>query len=254
MIKLEFPSNRPDIAAALGAALISLGGVSAPGAVELKAEPCQGETATQRVAAAFSPGVTLEEKAALGGGDPAGTYGQHEVQDEDEPPEAGGGEVDLHGVPFDGHLCARAAVPFYASGPNSGQWKKRKGVDDGEYNKWYAGQLKHAPAKLDTTASASPFAAPAQTQVALQPFASPHHPSVFGQQQPQAAAHNAPTNGSELMGWIAGEQAQGKITQEAITAAWVETGLQVGALFPTTPPPQVAANCAAIYRAILANV
>ena len=48
--------------------------------------------------------------------------------------------VDLHGVAFDQAYCARAEEPFYTTGPRSGQWKKKRGVDDAAYDKWYTSQ------------------------------------------------------------------------------------------------------------------
>lgn len=136
-------------------------------------------------------------------------------------------EVDTKGVAFDVNFCSRAADPFYSSGPRAGQWKKRKGVDDAAYDKWYedrlldlapAGELKEQSDDEDNTAPVNTGAA-------------------FGNHQQASASKPAPQNAGEFMGWVSEKQAAGVLKQEQIQAAYSMAGIGVADLFK----PDVAA-------------
>jgi len=73
-------------------------------------------------------------------------------------------DTDNKGVKFDPAYCGRAKVAFYTTGPRTGQWKRRQGVDDAAYNSWYARQLTGDPVDTaDEEAVASLFKRPYDT-------------------------------------------------------------------------------------------
>ena len=129
----------------------------------------------------------------------------------DELPETGSA-VDLKGVPFHDKFCGKATEPFYSSGPREGQWKKRKGVAEDTYDKWYASELEklgppggeEEPAPLNTA-------------------------GAFSSQTPQKPA---PTDAGSLMGWIAEKQAAGNLTLQQVQDAYTQASLAVTDLFP----------------------
>jgi hypothetical protein len=138
-------------------------------------------------------------------------------------------KVDHKGVAFNDAYCANAADPFYGSGKRSGQWKKKRGVDDATYDGWYASQLDAgAPAaetetQLDTAAA---FGAAPATETAAAP---------------------APATAGELLKWVSEQQAGGHLTADDISQAYTSAGLTVADLFPVTPPDQIAQNVAVLY-------
>ncbi len=130
------------------------------------------------------------------------------------------GKVDPKGVPFDGNFCANATDPFYKSGKNEGQWKKKKGVDQAAYDDWYAAMLSQVetepevdePAYDENYDTSAAFGAPVETQTA-------------------ETAGDAPQDVGELMGWIAEQQTAGNLDQDKIGYAYLQAGVQVTDLF-----------------------
>ena len=183
MIKLEFPADRTDIALAFGKALLQLRGeavtdggylpVPAPAAEEhiTDADYTEPPSAGEHVADSDYPpvGVTTPEQPAL----PA------DVADDLPDP----AQVDHHGVSFDPEFCSSAKQPFYESGPMSGQWKKKRGIDEAAYTAWYDSHdvddppPVEAPAPAPDTDTAAAFSADAPP-----PSPAPGAPQTFGDQ------------------------------------------------------------------------
>jgi hypothetical protein len=59
-------------------------------------------------------------------------------------------DYDTKGVPFIPAICAKAAKPFYASGPYVGQWKKGTKVSQEEYDRVYGEALAKVLAGVQT--------------------------------------------------------------------------------------------------------
>lgn len=155
---------------------------------------------------------------------------------------AGDARVDHKGVPFDPAFCGEAAEPFYGSGKRAGQWKKRRGVEEADYDAWHASQCTAAPA----SAEAEPDAAPANAGAAFAP------PASTAASAPTTPAQPTPSTAGELMQWVSEKQAAGLLTQADVNAAYAQAGVALGDLFPPTAPDVVAQNVAAAY-AVLAQ-
>jgi len=149
---------------------------------------------------------------------------------------AAGGDAprDQHGVAFNVHYCGEAQDPFYSSGKRSGQWKKKRGVSDKDYDDWYAEEL--AELRGGSTDEESHQPGPVNTA------------GAFGngqaQQQNQAAA---PQDTGEFMGWVSEKQAGGLITQDDIQQAYNQAGVQVTDLFPPNDPQTIAGRIRQLY-------
>lgn len=197
MLKIEFDPDNYALAAALGAALTQYAG-GTPAA----APPTVDEAAAAETQAA-------ETQAA-------------ETEDEDNAPITDT-RVDEHGVPFHKDYCSTAAEPFYKSGPNKGQWKKKKGVDESAYNEWHAANMPDPAPEPQPEPTGETAAA------------------AFGQQQPQhAPAGNAPADVPQLMKWIAEQKQAGNLEDARVQAAWGEAGTNIGAVFQMSPDDQAA--------------
>jgi hypothetical protein len=134
---------------------------------------------------------------------------------------------DMRGVPFDAAMCARAAAPFYGSGPNEGQWKKKVGVDKSKYDAWYAAELAKLPAQADAEPAAFNMGA------------------MF-QPTPTPAAAPTVTTAGEFMRWVSESTVAGALTQAQVDAAWSALGLGYADIMPPTPPEQIAENVQAL--------
>ena len=132
--------------------------------------------------------------------------------------------VDEKGVPFNAEFCGKAAKPFYGSGKKQGQWKKRQGVDEADYDAWYAEMLETA-VEADPVVDPDEDDAPVNTAAAF----------GGGEQQQQAAAPagigDAPKDVGEFMGWIAEQQTAGNLDQDKIGLAYTQAGVAVTDLF-----------------------
>lgn len=129
-------------------------------------------------------------------------------------------DVDEKGVAKDDKYCGTAAKPFYGSGKRKGQWKKRQGVADEDYDAWYASQLtgETVEEKKDTPINTSEAFGGAQTQ-----------------------EDDKPTTLNELMVWISERQAGGHLTEAQVTEAYAANGVQnIATLFSMPPPAQAA--------------
>lgn len=137
---------------------------------------------------------------------------------------------DQHGVAFNVHYCGEAQDPFYSSGKRSGQWKKKRGVSDKDYDDWYAEEL----AELRGEESHQP--GPVNTAGAF---------GTGQTEQPNQAA--APQDTGEFMGWVSEKQAGGLITQDDIQQAYNQAGVQVTDLFPPNDPQTIAGHIRQLY-------
>lgn len=141
---------------------------------------------------------------------------------------------DQHGVAFNVHYCGEAQDPFYSSGKRSGQWKKKRGVSDKDYDDWYAEEL----AELRGGATDEESHQPAAVNTA----------GAFGNgQAQQQSAPAAPQDTGEFMGWVSEKQAGGHITQDDIQQAYNQAGVQVTDLFPPNDPQTIAGRIRQLY-------
>lgn len=206
-IKIEFPAEDKVAAAAFSTALATIAGdqiVAVPTVQEHEEEPGK------------SAGPADAETAQT-----TGTAGN------DAP-------RDIKGVPFDSNFCGQAKEPYYGSGTRVGQWKKRKGVSDADYDAWYAEEL----AKLAPPAGQQEEA-PVNTAGAFAPA--------------PPAASNVPQDTGSFMGWVSEKQAAGALTQDQVNSAWAEAGVEMGDLF-NKAPEEVAANIKKVYDVLVAKV
>lgn len=211
MIKIEFPADRPDLAAAFGRALLSLG---------------RGNEFLDTI----DQSVVDEEEAPKDAGAPSAT---DQTGSGEALAPAGGAsmDVDEKGVPFNPEFCGKAAIPFYGTGKKKGQWKKRQGVEEDAYDEWYATELmghKIVDTSQDETTSDSNVAA-----------------GAFGRHDYQPDA-NVPQDAGQLMKWISEQQAAGNIDVGHVNAAYSALKLPFDAIMNPSQP--VAQNCAAIYH------
>ena len=143
------------------------------------------------------------------------------------------GRLDHKGVVFDDAYCANAADPFYGTGKNAGQWKKKRGVDDVTYNTWYTSQLgsDSAPDEEEVVDTAAAFGGGAATQ----------------------QAPTAPKDAGGLLTWASEKQTSGSLTVDDIQACYAECGIAIGDLFPPTDPAAVAQHVTNLYNAMFAK-
>jgi hypothetical protein len=152
-----------------------------------------------------------------------------------------GAELDQKGVAFNADFCGVSAdKPFYGPGPKLGQWKKKRGVEEGEYNIWYAQQV---------TASTAPVKEEAGTVEALAANTAAASAGAFGplETATTAGAAKVPTTGVELIGWTAERQAAKQMDAETLTAAFTQCNVTQGQLFA----PNSGAQVAAVYQLLV---
>lgn len=148
---------------------------------------------------------------------------------------------DQHGVAFSVHYCAQAEDPFYSSGKRSGQWKKKRGVSDNDYDDWYAEELaevRHAGGTEEHLTRDEDSHAPTPVNTAG---------AFGGQATQQAPATPAPETTGEFMGWVSEKQAGGRLTQADIQAAYDHARVQVTDLFPPNDAATVAGRVRQLY-------
>lgn len=234
MIKIEFPAHRTDIALAIGQALVAIG-QGAP--VEVKNAPPvnaqlqaytqeYGEMDQERFGSADE--IVSEEPETTTA--PAGTVCDGVSFK---------GTVDEKGVTFNADMCGKAAKPFYASGKTAGQWKKRQGVDEADYNAWYAGELAKAT--------------PATAEVEVEQEQTFDAGSVWNQPKAQQEQARTVSNVGELFAWISEMQAAGHFTTVDVDQAYASNNLNMGLLWSADPATQ-AQMVAALFNTLRAKV
>lgn len=223
MIKIEFPADRTDIALAIGQALVAIG---------------QGAPVVAKNAPPVNVPQEYEEPAP-------------EQLDSEEPETTTvalgtvcdgvsfKGTVDERGVTFNADMCGKAAKPFYASGKTAGQWKKRQGVDEADYNAWYAGELAKA--------------APETSEVEQEQEQTFDAGSVWNHPKAQQEPARTVSNVGELFAWISEMQAAGHFTTVDVDQAYAFNGLDMGKLWSATPDEQ-AKMVAALFNTLSAKV
>jgi len=142
-------------------------------------------------------------------------------------------KIDTKGVPFHSDFCGVAADPFYSTGKRAGQWKKRKGVTDGDYDFWYTGKL----SELDEEREDKDAGGTVNTAGAF---------AGAGQQKEQAAI-TAPKDTGSLMAWVSEKQAAGLLTQDDIAGAYSAAGVQITDLFPPNDAATIQGRIAQVY-------
>lgn len=182
----------------------------------------------------------------------AGVESAGNTDDDSIPPpgehgHAGDARVDTKGVAFNADFCGNAAEPFYGTGPRAGQWKKRKGVDDAAYDKWYEDALLAlAPAgTLTETSEDDDTPPPVNTGAAF----SSTTPAAGG----APAGKPAPQTAGEFMAWVSEKQAGGSLSQAQIQAAYGMAGVQVADLF-TPDAAAVATHVGNLYAILSSQV
>lgn len=219
MIKIEFPADRYDIAAAFGRALLAIGA-------------CNVEAPSLSDSGYIAPHYEAGPPTELDQDYPVAT----ELVQPEPYPTANHKGVDLHGVAFDPAFCADAAEPFYSTGARSGQWKKKRGVDDAAYDEWYASQ--RAPSAMGEPEDEEPV----------------NTARAFGTTTPAVVEQTpTPRDAGQFMGWVAEKQAAGRLTSADVTVAYSSAGVNVGQLFPPNPPEQIAQHIALLYQILSAK-
>lgn len=144
-------------------------------------------------------------------------------------------EVDHNGAAFNEQFCGKSAEPFYTSGARLGQWKKRRGVDDKDYDAWYQ-SAKPSPAQTtgDTTG-------PVDTAAA---FVAPEPAAVV------KPASNIPQTCGDFLAWTAELIAAQRLNHQQIGEAYAINRLGPMDLFPPTPDNIVAERVALLHNTI----
>lgn len=245
-IKIEFPADRPDIARAFGSALLNIANPATnggdyeehtTGSIDHDGLNNEGDAVDNTTGA--QPG----DRGAAPGNEENTTQAAMQEQKDGDAPAAGGdaSQVDTKGVPFNSDFCGKAKEPFYASGPRKGQWKKRKGVEDADYDAWYASAI---PAPGANTQQAAPL----DTSGA---FGSTDTAGAFQQQTPQVQGGTPsevlPTDCGTFMGWVSAQQAAGRLTQQQVTDAYSQLGIEVTSLFPPNDANTIAGHVSQLH-------
>lgn len=238
MLKIEFDASNLSLAAAIGAALTQYGaGESQQIPAKIKTETTPGSTPPEKsliekvhdviektgeskvtVSDADTGEETVNTAAAFGAGKSAETVADRAGSTNSTASSAtADGPVDEHGTPHNEKFCVstKSQKPFYASGANKGQWKKKPGVDENAYNEWYA-------ATMPLDGDEPKESAPVDTA------------SAFGgktEQTAPAAGGDVPQNAGDLMEYISERQAAGTLDQKIVTAAYGEVGVEINDLF-----------------------
>lgn len=232
-IKIEFPADRPDIALAMSRALSEIALVDEAPAPAIPAPKFETpETANEE-----SPSTLNSQSSELG--EPAQTAETGNSEGTAATTAASSSQVDTKGVPFNPEFCGQSEQPFYASGKNSGQWKKRRGVDEAAYDEWYAGELAKITASTPEKSEDDHEPEPVNTAGAF-----------VTQQQPVATP--APTDMGGFMSWVSEQQAAGKLTQDDVQNAYAQANLKITDLFPPNDQATIADGIALLFNILCA--
>lgn len=154
--------------------------------------------------------------------------------------------ADNNGVLKNDAFCSTAAKPFYASGPRSGQWKKRQGVDDAAYDAWYAGEL----AKVQSAAAGSGGTGGEPRSGGGSGGTIDTSSAFGGDAAPAGNTETVPHDSGTLMAWVAERQTAGLTSQTDVNTAWENCDLSMGDIFAPNTPEVIAENCSRIYYRI----
>jgi hypothetical protein len=214
MFKLEFPAENKTLAAAIGRALLEYGtGEVTAGAIithTIKKEVgdvALTETVTTEPVKTTATQDPVESTAILGAGSAPAAQGTDNTDRNN---------LDEKGVGKNPDFCSNAQIPFFQSGKKKGQWKKKQGVDEADYDAWYGAELANANPANQTAASGTPVDTGA----------------AFGNRSAAANASGETfANAGEFMAWVAEQQAADRLTQADIDNAYQVTQVQVHDLF-----------------------
>ena len=210
MIKIEFPSDRPDLADIFSEALFAMAHPEENAAVDTDDKP-DDLNGFDGEAQKPDPGFARENPPKT-----------------ETPPS--GAPVDHTGVQKNPEFCSSATDPFYTSGPRKGQWKKRRGVSDADYDAWHAGQKVAAP---ETTTGINTA-------------------SAFGADTPDGELDDddgsQPETAGEYMEWVSLKQAAGLLTQEMVNDAFAAEGLTITDIFPPATDTAVRISVGLLYN------
>ena len=233
-IKIEFPSDRADLALAFGQALTAIGTgkaliISPADAASTTADEQSVSTTSHEQSVSttdFDDQFTKDPKqntaqsatATTGSGNTSASAGGASAKTEADTE-----RVDKNGVAFNPEFCAVAQEPFYTCGKREGQWKKRRAVSDDAYDEWYAGERFGSQIVEEAETSAE---------------------QVFGKPVLEAD-ESIPQDAGELMQYVSEQQAAGALTQQDVTDAYFKLGLGFDAIM--NPEGDIAENCRNIY-------
>lgn len=238
-IKVEFPSGDVKAAQLFGTALLQYAGsldlpLFGTGAPPNDEPLCYTGAAATNTATDDNPPKSHEhppQPVTLGKPNtsppPAG---------EDDAP-----QVDTNGVTFNPDYCGKALDPFYSNGPQAGQWKKRRGVAQEDYDAWYAGELNAQPD--DASEPAEP--PPANTAAAFAPPATgtdaPPPPASTSAYGAYCDANGKPPGEfGTLMLWISELQTAGRVGDDVMNEARDVAGVSMVDLFAPSTPEAIA--------------
>ena len=287
-IKFEIPSGAEHklLAASIGAALVAYAGgvtiessdiegalavaISAEEETALAESPKSVETATEQASSTVTQNSEVvtasnqssEEvvKMTSNGESPGMSQEQSTAQQDAGAAQGASGndatKLDEKGVGFNAQFCGNAAKPFYGSTKTKGQWKKRQGVEQADYDAWYTSSLamvsamrsaEDSVAQPDTAGAFTPADQTIDTSAA---FKNGEQVPDGQNHQPQKAGGLTFAGAGEFMKWLAEQQAAQLITAGDIDSAYQATGNSMGDLFD----PSKAANAIAQVYNFLSNI
>lgn len=209
-IKIEFPSDRKDVAAAFGKALVELAGSaqvadkvaeSAPVADGPKpgAGGADGSVSVAESHTATPPGESVTAQTTGPSGANAAGYPTHD---------------ELNGVPFNKDYCSKTADPdaaFMKSGKFPGRWKKKSGISQESFDAWYNAEVAK-PQRGGAAAGANTLTEAEKVATVSGSAAG----AAFGTATAQPADGNVWDTFGTLMKWISEQQnAENMTTQDA---------------------------------------
>lgn len=181
-------------------------------------------------ASAFAPEPAAEALAAGHAGDDAQDDADMTTAAEPDGP------VDENGVVKDEKFVGDAKDPFYGTGKRKGQWKKRKGVSEEDYDAWYASAPRF-------TADAGGEGEQVNTAAA------------FGGAQQQNAEKTV-TDAGGLMLWFSEQTTAGKLEQADLMNAYSELKLDPLATMagPNRTQEEADQNVQNVYNVLLGYI
>ena len=163
--------------------------------------------------------------------------------------------LDEKGVGKNTDFCGNAAKPFNASGKKKGQWKKRQGVAEADYDKWYEESLAMVSAGPSTELQAD--AGDNVTQIdTSNAFANQQQQNLHNdsqQQAPAGAGNLTFKDGGEFMQWLSEQQAAELITPGDIDVAYQTTSVGMGDLFDPAKATQAVIDVYGFLSALIAK-
>ncbi len=286
-IKIEIPSDNKPLAVAIGAALVAFANNEALGALTVTSDTIvtaeeksaltpkpsaltvmeqASSTVTQTSEAATVSNQSSEVKTTTG--ESAGQSQEQSTVEQgvDAAQDATvvnnvvvGSEItaandpnklDEKGVGFNTQFCGNAAKPFYGSGKTKGQWKRRQGVDQADYDAWYAASLAATSGQDQQIDTTSAFQSDNVQQINTASAFNGEQVNDGQNHQPQQQGGLTFADAGAFMQWLSEQQAAELITAADIDSAYTATQSSMDDLFD---PAKSANAIAAVYN-FLANI